>query len=135
MLAVIVIDGTWATARKMMRLSVNINRLPRVCFTPPTPSNFRIRKQPKVECYSTIEAIHHTIELMGGCGGGIAPMASDGDAWAARAHDILLDVFDQMINRQIELAHCGKPDRRTLKGKAAARASSASDRAGSVAAK
>lgn len=135
-LAVIVIDGTWATARKMMRLSVNINRLPRVCFTPPTPSNFRIRKQPKVECYSTIEAIHHTIELMGGCGGCIAaPVAADGGAGVDRAHDILLEVFDQMINRQIELAHCGKPDRRTLKGKAAARASSASDRAGSVAAK
>lgn len=110
-LAVIVIDGTWATARKMMRLSGNINRLPRVCFTPVKPSNFRIRKQPKAECYSTIEAIHHTIDLFGG---GSPRTGSNG-----RAHDVLLEVFDQMINRQIELAHCGKPDRRTLKGKAA----------------
>jgi DTW domain-containing protein len=101
-LAVIVIDGTWATARKMMRLSSNINRLPRICFTPPSPSNFRIRKQPKADCYSTIEAIHHTVELMGP---------------GSRAHDVLLDVFDQMINRQIELAHSGKPDRRTLSGR------------------
>lgn len=98
-LAIVVVDGTWATARKMVRLSENINRLPRICFTPPAPSNFRVRKQPHTDCYSTIEAIHHTIELM-------APLS--------RKHDILLEVFDQMINRQIELAHSGKPDRRSL---------------------
>jgi DTW domain-containing protein YfiP len=99
-LMVIVIDGTWATARKMVRLSENIKHLPRICFSPPTPSNFRVRRQPNQECYSTIEAIHHTIELMGSaCGFHVK----------GRKHDALLDVFDKMINRQLELAHCGKP--------------------------
>jgi DTW domain-containing protein len=60
-LTVFVIDGTWATARKTMRLSQNLKDLPRLCFTPPSPSQFRVRKQPSPECYSTLEAIHQTI--------------------------------------------------------------------------
>lgn len=102
-LCVLVIDGTWATAKKMVNLSQNLKSLPRVCFTPLTPSNFRVRQQPRPECYSTIEAIHHTIELMGD--------ACEFDV-QSRAHDCLLSVFDQMVNRQIELAHCGKPSRK-----------------------
>ncbi len=87
---VIVIDGTWATARKMMRLSRNLHGLPRVGFTPTKPSDFRVRQQPSEECYSTIEAIHYTLELLGDGG---------------REHDHLLYVFDRMVNRQLELAH------------------------------
>jgi DTW domain-containing protein len=87
---VIVIDGTWATARKMVRLSQPLHAIPRVCFTPSSPSNFRVRQQPRAECYSTIEAIHYTLELMG-----------EGE----RSHDGLLEIFDRMVNRQLELAH------------------------------
>ncbi len=89
---VFVIDGTWATARKTMRLSQNLNALPRVCFTPPARSNFQVRKQPKAECYSTIEAVHHTIELLG---------PAVGFELQARKHDSLLRVFSVMVNRQI----------------------------------
>jgi DTW domain-containing protein YfiP len=98
-LTIFVIDGTWATARKMVRLSENIRSLPRICFTPPSPSTFRIRKQPNKDCYSTIEAIHQTIELLG-------------PNRASREHDRLLVLFDKLVQRQIELAHCGKPQRR-----------------------
>jgi DTW domain-containing protein YfiP len=87
-LTVFVIDGTWATARKMMRMSRNLHELPRISFSPPAPSNFRVRKQPKPECYSTIEAIHHTIELL--------------NAPADRRHDSLLRTFDWMVTRQLE---------------------------------
>lgn len=45
-LNVFVLDGTWKTARKMIRLSRNLQVLPRVCFVPPTPSAFRIRLIP-----------------------------------------------------------------------------------------
>jgi len=93
---VFVIDGTWATARKMVRLSYNLQVLPRICFTPTTPSNFHLRKQPKPECYSTIEAVHHTIELLG-------PAA--GFQTADRAHDALLETFDKMVRRQFDLTH------------------------------
>src|SRR3569623_3185065 len=49
---VIVIDGTWNTAKKMLRRSSNLRDLPRICFTPDRPSNFRVRKQPKPGCFS-----------------------------------------------------------------------------------
>jgi DTW domain-containing protein YfiP len=96
-LTVLVIDGTWATARQMVNQSPNLSDgVARVCFTPPTPSNFRVRQQPRVDCYSTIEAIHHTIELLGpACGFPVH----------AREHDSLLQVFDNMVARQIDLAN------------------------------
>jgi DTW domain-containing protein YfiP len=90
---VFVIDGTWATARKTMRLSKNLIMLPRVCFTPAKASRFRVRKQPRANCLSTIEAIHHFIELMG-----TRPRFD----LSARTHDGLMRVFDAMVERQIE---------------------------------
>lgn len=92
-LRVFVIDGTWATARKMVRLSENLHQLPRVGFSPPGPSNFRVRKQPHEGCYSTIEAIHHMIELVG---------HTQGFDPKTREHDKLINVFDAMVERQLE---------------------------------
>lgn len=92
-LRIFVIDGTWATARKMTRQSENLKTLPRICFSPPSPSNFRVRKQPKPNCYSTIEAIHHTIELLG---------ASQHFDVEKRTHDRLLTVFNHMVERQLD---------------------------------
>jgi DTW domain-containing protein len=91
-LVIFVIDGTWSTARKMVR-SRNLMALPRICFSPSTPSNFRVRKQPAEGCYSTLEAIHHTIDLVG---------ASRGFDVQGRRHDGLLSVFDTMVEKQLE---------------------------------
>jgi DTW domain-containing protein YfiP len=91
-LRIFVIDGTWATARRMVRQSENINKLPRISFQPTRPSNFRVRKQPEAHCYSTIEAIHHTIDLLGN---------SQGFSLQQRPHDHLLDVFNGMVERQL----------------------------------
>ncbi len=91
-LTVFVIDGTWATARQMMRQSENLSLIPRVCFTPTAKSNFRVRKQPEAHCLSTIEAIHQFIDI-----------ASEHFAFdrQSRQHDVLLKVFDTMVERQI----------------------------------
>lgn len=101
-LTIFVIDGTWATARRTVRQSVNLHSLPRICFSPQKPSNFRVRKQPHAACFSTIEAIHHTIELVGD---------SQGFATMSREHDKLLHVFDKMVERQLEFIKLseGKP--------------------------
>ncbi len=99
-----VIDGTWATARKTMRLSENLKSVPRICFTPPGPSRFRVRKQPAENCYSTIEAIHHSIELLG-------PQANFDTK--SREHDKLLFVFDKMVERQIEFVQKSFEDPKT----------------------
>jgi DTW domain-containing protein YfiP len=60
---VFVPDGTWRTARKMLRLSDNLKQLPKICFDPPAPSAYGFRREPRAECLSTIEAIHRVIEL------------------------------------------------------------------------
>jgi DTW domain-containing protein YfiP len=90
-LAIFVIDGTWATARTMIR-SRNLRALPRVCFTPSYPSRFYVRRQPAAGCFSTVEAIHETIELLG---------EARGFKIEDRRHDSLLDLFDLMVERQI----------------------------------
>lgn len=89
---IFVIDGTWNTARQMIR-SRCFADLPRVCFTPPTVSGFQVRKQPGVQCYSTLEAIHHTIELLG---------PGQGFDLTSRRHDALLTVFRAMVTKQLE---------------------------------
>jgi DTW domain-containing protein YfiP len=77
----------------MIRLSRNLQVLPRVCFVPPTPSAFRIRRQPHPDFYSTIEAIHHVIDLF-------APTENENPA-KPRPHDNLLAVFGTAVNRQL----------------------------------
>jgi DTW domain-containing protein YfiP len=91
-LNIFVLDGTWATAKKMLQESRNLRELPKICFTPPGPSHFRVRKQPGVNCYSTIEAIHYTIELLG------PSFAFD---TSKRTHDCLLNVFNYLVEQEI----------------------------------
>jgi DTW domain-containing protein YfiP len=93
-LVIFVIDGTWITARKTIRRSKNLSLLPQICFSPARPSRFRIRKQPNANCYSTIEAIHHVIELLG---------PAYGLDTSSCIQDGLLNVFDQMVEQQILL--------------------------------
>lgn len=88
---VFVIDATWSHAKRMKRLSKNFSDLPFICFTPPSFSNFMVRRQPKPHCYSTIESIHYVIDLFGG--------TPDG------RHHQLRDLLDGLVNRQIELGH------------------------------
>lgn len=54
---VIVIDGTWSEAKKMYRENTWIADLPHVSLSPLLRSRYRIRKQPRPECLSTIEAL------------------------------------------------------------------------------
>jgi tRNA-uridine aminocarboxypropyltransferase len=92
-LLVFVLDGTWKSVRKMIRLSPNLAKLPALSFDPPTPSNYRIRRQPKPFCYSTIEAVHQVIELL-------APQQPD-DTRDAAPQDNLLTVFRSVIEQQL----------------------------------
>lgn len=92
-LLIFVVDGTWATARRTMRVSTSLNRLPRISFSPIRTSQFLVRKQPADYCLSTLEAIHHTIELLG---------ESQGYDIASRRHDHLLEVFSSMVDRQLQ---------------------------------
>ena len=92
-LVVFVLDGTWKSVRKMIRLSPNLARLPAICFDPPAPSAYRIRRQPRPQCYSTVEAIHQAIDLL--------ESGSLDRCQSHRPHDNLLEVFHSMVARQL----------------------------------
>jgi DTW domain-containing protein YfiP len=87
-LAIIVLDGTWKTARKMIRLSRNLQNLTYISFDPPRPSRYRLRRQPRAQYYSTLEAIHHIIDLF---------MADRQE----RPQDTLLDILDFAVEHQL----------------------------------
>ena len=99
-LVVFVLDGTWKSVRKMLRLSQNLARLPMICFEPRSPSNYRIRREPKAHCYSTVEAIHHVLDLFSPRG------------LSRQPHDNLLTVFRWVIDRQ--LTYTAEPSFRLL---------------------
>jgi DTW domain-containing protein YfiP len=60
-LVVLVLDATWACARKMLRLSPVLHALPRVALAPSQPSRYRIKRQPQEGCLATIEAVHEVL--------------------------------------------------------------------------
>ena len=62
----VVVDGTWWQARKVIRENRELSALPRYTFTPPTPSEYRIRKEPDATCVSTIEALVHVLGVLEG---------------------------------------------------------------------
>jgi len=95
-LVVFVLDGTWKSVRKMIRLSRNVADLPAIRFMPPVASNYRIRRQPKPHCYSTVEAIHHVIEHF--------TPSSAGSFRPSMPHDNLLKVFNAVVARQLAYA-------------------------------
>lgn len=53
---IFIIDATWPCSKKMMRLSPNLQKLPKVSFSHSEESNYQIKKQPKKFCLSTIES-------------------------------------------------------------------------------
>jgi DTW domain-containing protein YfiP len=60
-LTVFLIDATWHCSRKILRLSPILQRLPRLCIHPLSPSRYTIRRQPAAWCLSTIEAAHELL--------------------------------------------------------------------------
>ena len=98
-LVVILIDATWRGARKIHRLSPSLQRLPRIKFIPTTPSRYLIKKQPRPDCLSTLEAVHELLLVLEQAG-------------LDRYHRStqLLEVFQRMQDFQIKCASA--PDRK-----------------------
>lgn len=83
---VIVVDGTWSLARKVIKVNPTLRALPRIGFVPRKPGNYRIRKEPAEHCVSTIEAV---CELLGA-------LENDHDKF-----DRMLSAFDFMVDTQL----------------------------------
>ena len=84
-ITLVVVDGTWAQAKKVVRVNPSLRALPRYAFAPPAPSTYRIRREPRDDYVSTIEALAHVLTLL------------EGDRFGA-----MLAPFAAMIDAQIE---------------------------------
>jgi DTW domain-containing protein YfiP len=82
----VVPDGTWRKARKLLHLNPLLATLPRLMLDNAPPSRYRLRKAPGPDALSTLEAIVHTLQAL------------EPD----RSFDPLLRPFDALIEGQIE---------------------------------
>ena len=92
-LLVFILDATWSGARKMLKLSPSLQRLPRVMFTPTSVSRFVIKQQPQEGCLSTLEATHELLGALEKSGLDRYPLP-----------DQLLGLFQRMQDYQIRCA-------------------------------
>lgn len=82
----IVPDGTWRKARKLLHLNPGIAGLPRVALPEGLVSRYRVRKAPQPGALSTLEAVVVALNTLEGTG----------------RYDALLRPFEAMIDVQIE---------------------------------
>ena len=61
---IFILDGTWPCARKILKLSTNLQKLKRVSFDNKIKSKFIIKQQPESLCLSTIESVYTVINLL-----------------------------------------------------------------------
>lgn len=92
-LVVFLIDATWGGARKLLRLSPSLQRLPRIMFTPSAPSRYVTKQQPQEGCLSTLEAVHELLLVLDRTGLDRYPLP-----------DQLLGLFDRMQQFLIQCA-------------------------------
>ncbi len=94
---IIVIDGTWDEAQKIVYRNPILHPVQRISFSKPLTSTYRIRKPPKGGYLSTVESIAHLLTLnavVSGC------------AHKIPTYQGLFEVFNEMVNRQLK--HMGR---------------------------
>ncbi|MGP3791708.1 tRNA-uridine aminocarboxypropyltransferase [Pseudomonas sp. B392_1p] len=84
-LLLVVPDGTWRKARKLLYCNPLLEHLPRLTLPEGLESRYRLRKAPKVGALSTLEAITETLNRLE----------------APRRFDALLRPFEALIDGQI----------------------------------
>ena len=84
-LLLVVPDGTWRKARKLLYLNPLLAALPRVCLPAGLESRYRLRKAPMAGALSTLEAIVVALEALE----------------APRSFAALLQPFEALIDGQI----------------------------------
>ncbi len=87
---IFLLDGTWPCARKMLKLSKNLQKLKRVSFDNKIKSKFIIKQQPESLCLSTIESVYTVINLL-----------KEGNLEHCETKDFLTP-FEKMIEYQLE---------------------------------
>lgn len=90
-LRLVVPDGTWRKARKLLHLNPALASLPRVALPEGLTSRYRLRKAPMPGALSTLEAIVVALNALEGAG----------------RFDALLRPFEALIEAQIEAMGSG----------------------------
>jgi DTW domain-containing protein YfiP len=62
----VVLDGSWSQARRMLQRHPAFQRLPRFSLPPPAPGTFRLRQPPLSEGMSTLEAVAWALHRLEG---------------------------------------------------------------------
>ena len=91
-LLVIIIDSTWFCSKKMIKLSRNINTLPKLSFYGAYKSIFTFKHEPAEYCVSTIESCYYLIK----------ELQENGIEKASVDPEPLLTVFKKMIQFQLQ---------------------------------
>jgi DTW domain-containing protein YfiP len=60
----LVLDGTWAHAKRLYRTNPWLQNLRHVRINPATPSRYRIRAEPRADYVSTLEAIVEALQIL-----------------------------------------------------------------------
>jgi len=89
---VFVIDASWTLAKKMLKLSINLQALPKIHFRPQGPSQYVIKQQPHEYCLSTIESVYFLLEELDRLG--IEECRGQ--------HRSLLETLDKICRLQVE---------------------------------
>ncbi len=82
----VVVDGTWSNAKKVVEKCPLLSKLPRLKFFPEQPGNYRIRKEPEAHCLATIEATAFVLERLEKAPARFTP---------------ILSAFDAMVEKQL----------------------------------
>jgi DTW domain-containing protein YfiP len=61
---ILILDATWPCSRKMIKLSKNLQALPKVSFETDVTSIYEIKSQPQSYCLSTIESTKILLECL-----------------------------------------------------------------------
>jgi len=100
-LLVFVLDGTWPLAAKMIRLSKNLQKLPKLSFTKGYVSHYTFKKEPEPSCLSTIESCYYLVKELQEAG-----IAKNADVSSMPL------VFSKLVEHQME----SEKERRTVEG-------------------
>jgi hypothetical protein len=82
----VLLDGTWDQARTLYRDFPALHDLPHRLLSPPEPSRYRIRREPRADYVSTLEAAVHALRIL------------EPDVVGL---DRLLAAFDSMVDDQL----------------------------------
>jgi DTW domain-containing protein YfiP len=104
----VVVDGTWHQARRMIERSRLLSGLPRLSVAPDGEEGYGdLRREPEAHCLSTLEAI------------ALALSALDGDP---RPFEPMRRAFRRMVSGQLECARGARRNPRHRPGRGQARA-------------